>query len=117
MVKCPRCKQAIASDAVSCPHCQFILKAHGHPGIPLHRSQGEGYLCDTCIYHADDTCDFPQRPTAKDCTLYHNQEQPLVPESRGQYRGGSWRWRSWFQKNSIWIILLALLIVSLWLSI
>ncbi|MDJ1177394.1 zinc ribbon domain-containing protein [Roseofilum sp. BLCC_M91] len=106
MVQCPRCEQAIASDAVSCPHCQFILKAYGHPGITLHHSQGEGYLCDTCIYHADDSCDFPQRPMAKDCTLYHNQEQPLVGPPKIEYKGGSWR--SWLRQNPIWLILLSI---------
>ena len=114
MLKCPQCQQAIASNDVTCPHCGFILKAYGHPGIPLHRSQGEGYLCDSCIYHADDTCDFPQRPFAQDCTLYHNQEQPLVPQSRVEYRQRGWRSR--FKNNPIWLILFVLAIVSLLLS-
>ncbi|MEM6403842.1 MAG: zinc ribbon domain-containing protein, partial [Cyanobacteria bacterium P01_D01_bin.116] len=61
---CPRCKQPVNSQAVTCPFCRTQLKAYGHPGIPLHRSEGDEYLCDTCTYHGDNTCNYPKRPYA-----------------------------------------------------
>lgn len=70
MVNCPRCHQSITSKALTCPHCGTILKAYGHPGITLHRATGDVPLCESCTYHADDSCTFPQRPYAKECTLY-----------------------------------------------
>lgn len=70
MLNCPRCHQSINSQAITCPHCGAVLKAYGHPGITLHRATGDQFLCESCIYHADDTCTFPQRPYAKECTLY-----------------------------------------------
>lgn len=78
MQNCPRCHQSITSKAITCPHCGTVLKAYGHPGITLHRTLGEEPLCETCTYHADDTCTFPQRPYAKECTLYHDRSQPLL---------------------------------------
>lgn len=74
-ISCPRCHRPIDSNAITCPHCRLTLKAYGHPGIPLHRAKDNNYLCDSCIYHADNTCNFPQRPQAKECTLYQNLEQ------------------------------------------
>lgn len=70
MLKCPRCNQSISSQVVTCPHCGAVLKAYGHPGITLHRATGDAPLCESCTYQADDTCTFPQRPHAKECTLY-----------------------------------------------
>jgi hypothetical protein len=78
MVNCPRCHQSISSKVVACPHCRTVLKAYGHPGITLHRATGDAPLCDRCTYHADDTCTFPQRPYAQECTLYHDISQPQV---------------------------------------
>ncbi|NJL90883.1 MAG: zinc ribbon domain-containing protein [Coleofasciculaceae cyanobacterium SM2_1_6] len=74
MPQCPQCHQPIDSQAVICPHCRTPLKAYGHPGIPLHRSTKGTYLCDSCTYHADDSCNYPQRPYAQECTLYDDQE-------------------------------------------
>jgi hypothetical protein len=59
MPECPRCYQRVDSQAVACPYCKFDLKAFGHPGIPLHRASQDSYLCTTCLYHQDDTCNFP----------------------------------------------------------
>lgn len=62
---CPRCHQSIDSQAVACPYCRIEIKAFGHPGIPLHRAEGTSFLCNSCTYHADDSCNFPQRPYAQ----------------------------------------------------
>ncbi|MDB9511869.1 zinc ribbon domain-containing protein [Kamptonema animale CS-326] len=118
MPHCPRCSQPVDASAIACPHCQIPLKAYGHPGIPLHRSQGEEYLCTTCLYHEDDTCNFPQRPFAQDCTLYHDRSEPILPLS-SQYISGGWPQlvKSWCQRNIFWLFLLGLVIVSLLLSL
>ncbi|MBD2180682.1 zinc ribbon domain-containing protein [Planktothrix sp. FACHB-1355] len=76
MPNCPRCHQPVPTQAVTCPHCREILKAYGHPGIPLHRATGDEYLCTSCTYHTDDTCNYPQRPFARECTLYDNNLEP-----------------------------------------
>ena len=75
MPNCRKCHQPISSQAVTCPHCGTILKAYGHPGITLHRAVGDTPLCESCTYHADDTCNFPQRPDAMECTLYDDMNQ------------------------------------------
>lgn len=105
MPTCPRCEQAIAADAITCPHCRLVLKAHGHPGIPLHRAMGEGVLCTTCTYHLDDSCTFPQRPTARTCTLYQdiNAPQPVLPTYR----------IPWWRRYAGWLALAVLIGVSL----
>ena len=72
MLSCPRCQATIEPTTIQCPHCRLTLKAHGHPGIPLHRTEGDGFLCGTCVYDADDSCNFPQRPHAQTCTLYRS---------------------------------------------
>jgi len=115
MPNCPRCHQLIQAQAVTCPHCRLILKAHGHPGIPLHRSTGEEYLCDSCTYHTDDTCTYPQRPLARECTLYHNRSQP-EPELNPRH-DRSKSLRLWFERNLAWLILVGLILLSLLISL
>ncbi|MEN9871884.1 MAG: hypothetical protein RLZZ171_2876, partial [Cyanobacteriota bacterium] len=52
-----------------------------------------------CTYHLDDTCNFPQRPHAKSCTLFHDASLPLVaakdiPTSQLGWRGiKNWLYR------------------------
>ena len=82
MPSCPRCRQSVDSQAINCPYCRTPLKAHGHPGIPLYRAEGEAYLCDSCAYHADDSCNYPQRPYAQECTLYQNLNMATVAPPR-----------------------------------
>ncbi|WNZ24722.1 zinc-ribbon domain-containing protein [Leptolyngbya sp. NK1-12] len=116
MPTCPRCHQSIDSQAVTCPYCRTALKAYGHPGIPLYRAEGETYLCDTCTYHEDDTCNYPQRPYAKECMLYHNRLQPTVTAPhRGSYRTHKFppSWRG----NEGWWMLLGLVAVSLLIAL
>lgn len=114
---CPRCHQSIEAQAVACPNCRTPLKAYGHPGIPLYRAGKDEFLCDSCIYHDDDTCTFPQRPYAKTCTLYHDRSMPLeMPVNRyaGNRHGSV---TAWLQRNSAWLLLLGLGIVSLALAL
>jgi len=116
MPTCPRCRQAVDSQAIACPTCRTALKAHGHPGIPLYRAEGEAYLCDSCAYHADDTCNYPQRPHAKECTLYIDSQtvnRVLVAPSRRV----NWQTRLWILGNEGWWILAGLGGVSLLIAL
>ncbi|NEO30160.1 MAG: hypothetical protein F6K36_06910 [Symploca sp. SIO3C6] len=97
MPNCPRCDHTISSNALSCPHCGIVLKAYGHPGITLHQALGEKSLCESCSYHADDTCNFPQRPHAQECTLYHDLSQTRLNfDQIYNHR------RSWFASLGLW---------------
>lgn len=114
MPHCPNCRQAVSDQAIACPHCKSLLKAHGHPGIPLHRAPGEVSLCQTCLYHADDTCTFPQRPHARECTLYRNQPEVLKPTySSSPNRLG----RNWLRRSNAWLFLLGLMAIALLLAL
>ncbi len=114
MLDCPRCRQPIDSRVITCPHCGCILKAHGHPGIPLHRVDGDDYLCQSCIYDADDSCTFPQRPFAKECTLYR---QHTLGTNRGESKLSKSSFiRHWLERHLVWVVLLALIVISLLLA-
>jgi hypothetical protein len=113
-VSCPRCHQLVDNRAISCPYCRTTLKAYGHPGIPLHRATGDGYLCDTCTYHVDDTCNFPQRPYAKDCTLYQNIQETKLESKQQRYSNGfGLSVKTWVKRNQTWLLLLGLLLICL----
>ncbi|MDY7005227.1 MAG: zinc ribbon domain-containing protein [Cyanobacteriota bacterium] len=116
MSNCPRCHQPIDSQAIACPYCRVSLKAFGHPGIPIYHTQTEEYLCNSCIYHFDDTCNFPQRPYAKNCTLYHDQSEPLVPPTNFNHISWFGTVKFWLQRNTIWWLLLSLVLISLIIS-
>jgi hypothetical protein len=116
MSECPRCHQPVDVQAIACPHCRLPLKAFGHPGIPLHRADREDYLCPTCLYHADDTCNFPQRPYAKDCTLYVNQSQQLRQVTPYKPKWTSLA-RSWFSRNAVWLTVGMLLLISILIAL
>jgi len=107
MPTCPRCHHLVDAQAIACPVCHTALKAHGHPGIPLYRATGAEPLCNTCIYHADDTCNFPQRPYAQECTLYVNpQMQQLAQPAKRQDSLAMW-----VKRNAGWLILVGLFII------
>lgn len=109
---CPRCKQHIDPRAITCPFCRTELKAYGHPGIPLHRSTNEEYLCDTCVYHSDDTCNFPKRPYAKECTLYEDiRVQELEQKQQQEANKFSNQLILWLKRNQFLILLLCLLLI------
>src|SRR6478672_3559437 len=114
MPQCPRCHQTVESQAVTCPYCQLPLKAYGHPGIPLYRAAGEAYLCDTCTYHDDDTCNFPQRPHAKECTLYQDRSKSYASLSSGSASQSSRldQIKTWLKRNAGWLALIGLVLVS-----
>ncbi|MEG4285335.1 zinc ribbon domain-containing protein [Microcoleus sp. A006_D1] len=118
MPECPRCHKPVDARSIACAHCKAPLKAFGHPGIPLYRSASAEFLCTTCIYHEDDTCNYPQRPFAKECTLYHDKAEPLVPQT-SRYISGGWPQsiKNWCQRNLVWLALFGLIVISIALSI
>ena len=107
MAACPQCSSPLPPQAVQCPRCKIELKAHGHPGIDLHRATGAEPLCATCLYDADDSCTYPKRPKAMDCTLYRSvDEQPeLKPNEIYQI--------PWQRKHATRIALFILIVFSL----
>ncbi len=115
MPDCPLCHQAVEPQAIACPHCRVPLKAHGHPGMPLYRAIGDEPLCLTCTYHADDTCTFPKRPTAMDCTLYNDTRQTPTAEPSG-YKSGS-HIKTWGKRNAGLLALIGLLLISLMVAL
>jgi hypothetical protein len=119
MLNCPKCDQLISEQAIACPLCGTVLKAYGHPGITLHRATGSTSLCDSCTYHADDTCNFPQRPYAQECTLYHDLSQPLIDPNttHNQPSGLVSSLRLWCQRNPGLLGLLILSLVSVLLAL
>ncbi|QLE55842.1 zinc ribbon domain-containing protein [Nostoc sp. TCL26-01] len=117
-ISCPHCHQLVDSQALACPFCRTTLKAYGHPGITLHRVSGDGYLCDTCTYHTDDTCNFPQRPYAKDCTLYQNMTefQAQVEQQRSASSFGA-TVKTWGKRNQALLLILGLLLMCLLITL
>lgn len=111
MPNCPHCHQPVDPQAVSCPYCRTSLKAYGHPGIPLHRATGKEYLCSSCTYDADDSCTFPQRPYATECTLYQNIAQKQL-EALKKNSSSAIAIQNWLKRNQFWLLLLALVLVS-----
>ncbi|MCU0566108.1 MAG: zinc ribbon domain-containing protein [Oculatellaceae cyanobacterium Prado106] len=108
MPTCPRCHQSVDAQAIACPHCRTSLKAYGHPGIPLHRAGSEEYLCQSCIYDQDDTCNYPQRPYAKECMLYTNQTPLAAQRSKASLDVSL---TLWIRRNAGWLILLAVALI------
>jgi hypothetical protein len=119
MLNCPRCHQSINSKAVTCPHCGTVLKAYGHPGITLHRATGDKPLCESCTYHTDDTCTFPQRPYAKECTLYDDINQPRLEQTQiySPRRSLLQSVRLWGQRNPALLGIVGLVVVSVLLTL
>jgi hypothetical protein len=109
MPDCPRCQHPVARQALTCPHCGNVLKAHGHPGIPLHQAVGDAPLCLSCTYHADDSCNYPKRPGAMDCTLY----TPLVTTAPALTRDPGAVWTIRLRRHSGLVAVIGLLGLSL----
>ncbi len=121
---CPRCQQKVYSQAIACPYCRTELKAFGHPGIPLHRAAANEYLCKTCTYHLDDSCNYPQRPLAKVCTLYENLEERqneklgISAESRDTPRELlRERIFNWSRRNQTLLLFLGLFLICVLITI
>lgn len=111
MPDCPRCHQAVETQALECPYCRTPLKAYGHPGMTLYQATGKEPLCLTCLYHEDDTCTFPKRPFAMDCTLYCDRTRLSTPTTPGYSPG--FQIQVWFKRNLTWIVLAGLILISL----
>ncbi len=109
MPVCPRCQQTVTRQAITCPRCQNLLKAHGHPGMTLHQATGQEPLCLTCLYHADDSCNFPKRPEAMDCTLYSNAKA-IAPTAPTYSKG--FLIKGWIRRHMGLIALVGLLVLS-----
>lgn len=107
MPVCPRCDRTVPETALSCPYCTLTFKAHGHPGMTLYRAEGEAPLCATCVYDADDSCNFPKRPDATSCTLYQDLRAASEPAPQEMYR------IPWWRKHRLWIALAGLIAISL----
>jgi hypothetical protein len=73
----------------------------------LHHAKGNIPLCQSCAYDADNSCTFPKRPNAMDCTLYQNSEASPEPTRQEIYR------IPWQRKNGFRLILAALLLLAL----
>ncbi|AFY46651.1 hypothetical protein Nos7524_0745 [Nostoc sp. PCC 7524] len=117
-VSCPHCQQIIDSQVLTCPYCRTALKAYGHPGIPLHRANKNEYLCDSCTYHADHTCNFPQRPYAKDCTLYQNlAERKSQLEQQRAASSLAETVNTWIKRNQALLLILGLLFICLFIAV
>lgn len=114
---CPKCHQLVDTQATSCPHCRNILKAYGHPGITLHRASGDESLCNSCTYHEDDSCTFPKRPYAKECTLYNDKSKPQLEANPLDNVSPHQRVRLWCQRNQGLLMLLGLAIASLMITL
>lgn len=118
MPSCPRCQKPVDAQALSCPYCDNPLKAFGHPGVPLYQSADGTSLCDRCTYHLDDTCNFPQRPNAKSCTLFHDASLPLegkieIPASQLGWRG----LKNWLNRHRGVIAIALLILISVILAL
>ena len=113
MISCPRCQQLLKSQAVNCPHCGLVLKAYGHPGIPLHHAGENEFLCDSCTYHIDDTCNYSKRPHARECTLYQDCNQPQPELRSANYQPStSQAIVIWLKRYLVWIVLIVLVLIS-----
>ncbi len=118
MVNCPRCNQPVDTQDINCPKCNHQLKAFGHPGIDLYQAQDESWLCDRCIYHEDDSCNFPQRPYAKSCTLFHDRSRPLVEEiTLPTPRSGIQAVKNWSIENWGLVAIAILVLISILLAL
>lgn len=107
MPACPRCSTSMSSTAINCPNCNLEVKAHGHPGIDLHRATGSEPLCVTCAYDADDSCTFSKRPNAMSCTLYQSVSAEPEPKPEDIYQ------IPWQRKNAVRLALFVLIVFSL----
>jgi hypothetical protein len=117
-ISCPRCHQIINSQAITCPQCQLLLKAYGHPGIPLYRAQENDYLCNSCSYHFDHTCNFPKYPHAQECILYGNiEEKKLELQKQIYHQRLSTKVNNWIKCHQTLLLILGLFLVCLLITL
>lgn len=83
--------------------------------MTLHRAVGDGFLCETCAYQADDSCNFAKRPYAKDCTLYRDRNQiASLPKPGYPTR---FKVQTWLKRNFVWFVLAGLILLSLLIAL
>ncbi|MEL6552204.1 MAG: zinc ribbon domain-containing protein [Cyanobacteria bacterium J06621_11] len=109
---CPQCKSTVSSDAITCPTCRTVLKAYGHPGMNLYRAEQDEVLCATCVYDADNSCNFPKRPNAKTCTLYQKVGAAAELAQQPSYIVPWWR-----KVNRFWLGMAILLSLSILMAV
>ena len=113
MSNCPKCDRLVEIQAVKCPYCGNPLKGFGHPGIPLYQAESGTSLCDRCYYHQDDSCNYPQRPLASSCTMFHDADTPLVSDdSPVNNSGGVVGLKLWCDRNRGLLFVFGLLVLS-----
>jgi Double zinc ribbon len=113
-MNCPKCDRIVDPQAIKCPYCNNPLKGFGHPGIPLYQAETGTYLCDRCYYHQDDSCNYPQRPYAKSCTMFHDLDTPLVAETpQKRSLGGIGGFKLWCSRNQGFLLIAGLFALSL----
>jgi hypothetical protein len=107
----------VTPETVTCPSCGLVLKAYGHPGLHIYRSQPGTFLCETCAYHADDTCDIVKRPFVQDCTLYQDIHESPVPEepARPATPALNARIYFWLEQNPVFILLIIVLAIVIFI--
>lgn len=71
-------------------------------------------LCKTCLYDADDSCTFPNRPDARECTLYRDVNAAIASPTK---RGGEFLSKAWLRRNLTWIVLIGLIVLSVLLTL
>ena len=114
MSSCPQCRKPVDAQALNCPYCDNPLKAFGHPGMPLYQSSDGTSLCDCCTYHLDDTCNFPQRPQATSCTLFHDASTPLVEVKDLPGKQLTWRGvKNWLYRYRGVVAIAFLILISI----
>lgn len=116
-MNCPKCDRIIDPQAIKCPYCNNPLKGFGHPGIPLYQAGKETSLCDRCYYDRDDSCNYPQRPYAKSCIMFHDLDTPLVAETT-QYKspGKIVGFKLWCSRNKGLLLIVSLIALSVILA-
>ncbi|MGL5077193.1 MAG: zinc ribbon domain-containing protein, partial [Waterburya sp.] len=74
--------------------------------------------CDRCIYDQDDSCNFPQRPYAKSCTLFHDAAKPLIPDQVTPTSQMGWAGiKNWFYRYRALIAIAILIVLSVFLAL
>jgi hypothetical protein len=78
--------------------------------MTLFRATKNEPLCESCVYHADDSCNFPKRPYAMDCTLYQDSQpsQAVVKQYEIEFR-----LKGWVKRNMSLVLVMGLLLISL----
>lgn len=118
-LECPRCGYRITSQTLVCPSCGLKLKDN-HPGIPIYYAAGAEPLCETCTYHADDTCNLPKRPFATDCTLYVHPGDPGLTDEPIEAVSSKVLFLTlnvWIRQNPLLAVLIVIVILSALLAL